>query len=120
MSERVGRAIELLSIVVIGYCVLAFGWVLLRNAGHFQVPASIVLVILAIAQIAALRRNRAAGGPAYGLRATRDVAFLAAIAFALLAVNGAPRWAIGSCIATVEFALVLEVFARLVPAPPAL
>ena len=53
------------------------------------------------------------------MRATRDVAFLAAIAFALVEVLAPARWAIGACISAVLFAIVLELLARLAPAPPA-
>ena len=114
-----GRVIEVVSLVVIGACILLYGWIVLRNAAHFPLAASIALIVLAVVQVIALRRNRAAAGPAYSLRATRDVAFLAATFFAFLAVNGAPRWTIGSCIATFEFGLLFELLSRFGPAASA-
>jgi hypothetical protein len=120
VPERVGRMIEVASLVIIGACILLYGWIVLRNAAHFPLAASIVLIVLGIVQVVALRRNRAAAGAAYPLRATRDVAFIAATFFALLAVNGAPRWTIGSCVATAEFGLLFELLSRFGPAASAL
>jgi len=118
MSERLGRAVEVASIVVIGCCILVFGWALLQNVARLRVPSSLVLLVLAVLQLVALRRNFAAGGPLARVRATRDLAFFGAACFALVEVLAAQRWAIGACISLVEFALILELLARLAPAPP--
>jgi hypothetical protein len=119
VGDRLGRAVEVASVVLIGCSILLFGWPLLQNLARFRLASSLVLGLLGMLQLAALRRNVAAGGPAAGVRATRDLAFLAAIAFALVEVLAPARWAIGACISAVLFAIVLELLARLTPAPPA-
>jgi hypothetical protein len=119
VTDRFASAIELASIIVIGLCVLLFGWVLLQNVAHFGPYAAVMLVVLGTLQVIALRRNVMARGPMATVRATRDVAFVAAIVLALAEVLTRQRWAIGATIAAVEFAIVLELFARLAPAPPA-
>ena len=116
MPDRVARVVELLSLAVIGGCMLLFGWTLLRNAAHFRLASSVLLVLLAALEIATLRRTWSAGGQAARLRVTRDAAFLLTIAFALVAVLSGQRWSFGACISSLEFALVLELLARLAPA----
>ncbi len=80
-----------------------------------RTPASIVLVILAIAQIYALRRVVAARGPNTGIESSRSVAFIAATVAALFFVTSPARWSAGACIVAVEFGIVLELLSRLVP-----
>jgi len=118
MSERIGRAVEVASIVVIGVCILVFGWALLQNVARFHLLSAVLLVLIAGLQLAAFRRNFALGGPSARVRATRDLAFFGAACLALVEVLFAQRWAIGACISLVEFALILELFARFAPAPP--
>jgi hypothetical protein len=112
------RAIELASVVVIAACVLLFGWALLENLARLGTAAAIALAVLAVVQVVALRRNAAQGAATSTLRASRDVAFVAAIVLALVEVLTRQRWAIGATIAAVEFGLVLELFAQLAPARP--
>jgi hypothetical protein len=112
------RAIEMASVVVIAACVLLFGWALLQNLARLGTPAAIALGVLAVVQIIALRRNAAQGAATGPLRASRDVAFVAAIVLALVEVLTRQRWAIGATIAAVEFGLMLELFAQFAPARP--
>lgn len=119
MSDRAARAIEGASIILIGLAVLFFGWALLQNLAHFRAASGVALAVVAIAQAFALTRNRgAAAGPAR-LRSTRDVAFMATALLALTYVLAPQRWAIGACVATLEFAIVIELLTRFAPAPPA-
>ncbi len=115
VSERTGRVVENVSIVVIGLAVLFYGWALVTNLARFPVAAGIALVVVGVLQSGAIRRNLAGGGPAARIRATRDVAFVAAIALALTYVLWPVRWAIGACLAATEFAIALELLARFSP-----
>lgn len=117
VSERAARAVEVASIVVIGLAILAFGWALLQNLARFRVASSVVLGIVAMAQALALRRSFA-GGQSDRVRSTRDVALMTAILIAFTYVLSPQRWAIGACVATLEFAIVFELLARFVPPPP--
>jgi hypothetical protein len=109
------KGVEAACIIVIAIAVLVGGSSLLLEIGHFRAPASFALAFLAIVQLIAVRRNALAGGPHAQVRASRDVAFLAAIVAALIFVWSPARWSLGACIAGVEFGLVLELLARLVP-----
>jgi hypothetical protein len=109
------RLLEVASIVVIAVVVLIGGSSLLAEIGHFRAPASFALAFLAVVQFVAVRRNALAGGPHAQVRASRDVAFLAAIVAAFVFVWAPARWSLGACIAGVEFGLIMELLARLVP-----
>jgi hypothetical protein len=113
------RGLEIASIIVIALAVLLGGSSLLAEIGHFRTPATFALAFLAVVQFAAVRRNALAGGPHAQVRASRDVAFLAAIIAALVFVWSPARWSLGACIAGVEFGLAMELLARLVPDAPA-
>jgi hypothetical protein len=113
------RGLEIASIAVIAIAVLLGGSSLLAEIGHFRAPATFALSFLTIVQLVAVRRNALAGGPHAQVRASRDVAFLAAIVAALVFVWSPARWSLGACIAGVEFGLVMELLARLVPDAPA-
>jgi hypothetical protein len=118
VSERARRAVEVASIVVIGLAILAFGWALLQNLARFRVASAVALGIVAMAQAFALRRDFAEEGRSDRVRSTRDVALMTAILIALTYVISPQRWAIGACIATLEFAIVFELLAWFAPAPP--
>jgi hypothetical protein len=115
VSERTAQIVESVSIIVIGLAVLLFGWALVTNLARFPVPAAIALVVVGVLQSGAIRRNLAGGGSAARIRATRDVAFVAAIALALTYIVWPVRWAIGACLAATEFAIALELLARFTP-----
>jgi hypothetical protein len=112
------RTIEAAFIAVIALAVLLGGRSLLVEIALFGVPAAVLLAILGVAQTLAMRRNFAAGGPLAGVRATRDVAFIAATIAAVAFVLAPARWSIGTCIVALEIALVLELMARFTPSPP--
>jgi hypothetical protein len=118
VSERAARAIEIASIVVIGLAILTFGWALLQNLARFRVASAVALGIVALAQAFALRQGVALTGGSARIRSTRDVALMAGILIALTYVLSPQRWAIGACVTTLEFAIVLELLARFAPAPP--
>jgi hypothetical protein len=104
MSAR----IELFSVVLIAIAVLVGGRTLLLDIAHQHGPALLVLAMLLFVQFAAMRRNYAQGGSFARVRATRDVAFIAALIFAMAVVLSPQRWSIGSTIVAVEMGLVLE------------
>jgi hypothetical protein len=90
----------------------------LADIAKFHGIAIAVLGTLAIVVIYGFRRSYLAGGPLARLHATRDAAFLAAIAAAIAFVALPARWALGATVVGVEFALVVELFARFTPAAP--
>jgi hypothetical protein len=116
VSDRVSRAVELTSIVVIGLCLLAFGWLLLQNLTHFPGPSSALLVAVAVLEFFSLRSNAMAEGSQHRVRASRDAAFLVASLLALAFVLSPQRWMIGACVSMVEFGILLELLARTAPA----
>ena len=111
--SRTGRLVENASIIIIAAAVLLFGRPLIANLAHLGYASALGLLLVGVLQFGALRRNVAAGGPRAGIRSSRDVAFLAAIVFALVAVFVPARWVPGAAMAMLEFALILEVLARI-------
>jgi hypothetical protein len=109
------RALEAAFILIIALAILVGGRNVLVEIAHFPGPALAALLILAVLMLFALRRTIALGGPAARVQVSRDVAFIAAILAAMAFVYAPARWSIGSAIAAVEFALVLELLARLNP-----
>jgi hypothetical protein len=118
VSERTAGVVEVASILVIGIVVLVAGWTLLENLARFRLASGAMLVVLAGAQVAALRRDFKAPGDGTRLRVTRDLAFVGATLIALAYVLVPQRWAVGASISMLEFAIVLELLTRLAPAPP--
>jgi hypothetical protein len=109
------RAVEAAFILIIALLILIGGKNVLVEITSFPTPALIVLFALGVLEIFALRRTIALGGPSARFLVTRDVAFIAAIASAMLFVYTHYRGAIGSAIAALEFALVLELLGRFNP-----
>jgi hypothetical protein len=109
------RAIEIGSLIVIALGVLIGGKNVLVEITHFPIPAVIGLAVLGIAQVAALPRNYASGGPLARIRVSRDVAFVAAIVAAIAFVLFPARWSLGATISAVEFGLAIELLARFSP-----
>jgi hypothetical protein len=110
-----GRAVEAASIIVIALAVLVGGKNVLSEIARFPVVALTVLATLGILEVVALRRDVALGGGPARFRVTRDAAFIAATIAAIAFVYAPARWSIGTAIAGLEFALVLELLARMVP-----
>ena len=81
----------------------------------FHLLALLLLIVIGVALVLNLRRGIAAGGELARLHASRDIAFLAALAGAVAFMLSPARWAFGACIAALEFGLILEIIARLVP-----
>ncbi len=112
MSPRVGRTVEIVSVVAIGIGVLFGGRMLLVNLSHIAHYAIPVLIVLGLLQAGALRRNAAIDRPGRPLIATRDVAFIAAILLSIAFVAYPARWSIGAAIVAVEVGLLLELFGQ--------
>ncbi len=110
------RAIEIGSVLLISLAVLLGGRIFLLDLTHYRGPALLVLAVLLFAQTLGLRRNYAEGGAMVRIRATRDVAFIAAIIFAFFVVLSPQRWSIGADIVAVEIGLILEMLSRFTPA----
>jgi len=111
-----GRAIEVAAIVVTGAAIMLGGQSFLVALERQRSVAGGALLLLAAMQLGALLRNRRSRGATAGLRSTRDLLFVIAAGFAFVFVVAPARWAVGSTIASVEFALVLELLATLRPA----
>jgi hypothetical protein len=102
-------------LIMIAFLIGGRAWVL--DIAQFHGLAVSVLGTIAILVVYAFRRNYLAGGPLARLHATRDAAFLAAIAAAIAFVLFPARWSIGATVVAVELGLVVELLARL-QAPP--
>ena len=89
----------------------------MNDIAQFHGLAISVLGVMALVVVYAFRRNFLAGGPQARLHASRDAAFLAAIAAAIVFVAAPSRWSLGATIVAVELGLVVELFSRWV-APP--
>ncbi len=109
------RALEVFFVIVIMLAVLVGGRSLLVNAAQFHGVTISVLGGIAIFLIYAFRRNFLAGGPGARLFATRDAAFLAAIASGIAFVLIPARWSLGSAIVALEIGLAVELLARFAP-----
>jgi len=96
---------------------LVGGWAWIADVAQFHGVAISMLVVIGVVIVYAFRRNFLAGGPLVRLYAARDGAFLAAIASANAFVLAPARWSLGATIAAAEFGLVIELLARLRPAP---
>ncbi len=112
------RGAEVLFLAIIGGVMLFGGPALLAELARFRGPASLALGLVGIALLFEMRRSLALGGPTARLRVSRDVAFVTALLAAIAFVLFPARWSIGTSIAAFEFGIVLELFGRLVPAPP--
>ncbi len=113
------RSVEAFFIVVMAVAVLVGGRSLLVQIAQYHATTIAILATIAIALVAAFRRNFTAGGPLVRLQATRDAAFLAAIAAAIAFVASPARWSLGAAVVGVEFGLIVEFFIRVVPQAPA-
>ncbi len=111
------RGAEVVFLAVIALAILVGGRTLLYQiAGSpFHILALMLLIAIGISLVLGLRRGIAAGGELARLRASRDIAFLAALAGAIAFVISPARWAFGACIAALEFGLILEIISRLAP-----
>lgn len=101
-----------------GLAVLAGGPALVVQIAQFHGLTISVLGVLAIFLVYAFRRNYRAGGPLVRIHATRDAAFLAAIAAAIAFVIVPARWSLGATVVALEVAIVVELLSRYAPAPP--
>jgi hypothetical protein len=113
------RVLEAAFIIVIMVAVLLGGRSWIVNVAQFHGLAIAVLGGVAIFLIYAFRRTFLAGGPAARLSATRDAAFLAAIAAAIAFVASPARWSLGAAVVGLELGLAVELLTRFSPAPPA-
>lgn len=109
------RALEATFIGIIAIAILIGGRSLLVEIAQFHAIAFIVLLAIGAALLRNLGRNMAPRTPLGRFRATRDIAFAAAVITALAFVFSPARWSMGACIAALEFALVLELLGRLAP-----
>ena len=110
------RTVEVVALAAIAVAVLFGGFSFVQNLVQFHGVSISVLGVLAIVVLYAFRRNYLAGGPQARIHATRDAAFLAAIAAAIAFVFAPARWSLGATIAGVEMALVVEMLSRFAPA----
>ena len=111
------RGAETLFLAIIAVVILVGGRFLLYEiAGStFHVLALLLLAAILVSLVLSMRRTIAAGGELARLRASRDIAFIAALAGSIAFVVSPARWAFGAAIAAVEFGLILEIISRLAP-----
>jgi hypothetical protein len=112
------RTLEAFLLAAIMLAVALGGKVWLTEAATFHGTTVAVLVAIGVLIVAAFRRTFPAGGTRARVYATRDAAFLAAIAGAIAFVLSPARWSLGSTLAAVEFGLAVEVLVRFIPAAP--
>jgi hypothetical protein len=112
------RTVEAVSIVAIALAVLVGGNALLVEIAQFHALAISLLGVLALLVLYAFRQNFRAGGSLARIHATRDAAFLAAIAGAIAFVALPARWSLGATIVATEIGFAVELLARLAPASP--
>jgi hypothetical protein len=118
LFEVNSRIVEGAFLVVIMLAILVGGRSWILDVAQFHGIAVGVLGTIALFVVYAFRRSFLAGGPLARLHATRDAAFLAALAAAIAFVLWPARWSLGATIAGAEFALIVELFSRFAPAPP--
>ena len=118
LFEVNSRIVEGAFLVVIMLAILVGGRSWILDVAQFHGIAVGVLGTIALFVVYAFRRSFLAGGPLARLHATRDAAFLAALAAAIAFVLWPARWSLGATIAAAEFALIVELFSRFAPAPP--
>lgn len=111
------RALETAFLVIIMIAIVVGGKAWLWQIATFGWVSLIVLIGLAFVIVVAFRRDFLAGGPLARIHATRDAAFLAAIAGAIAFVLERARWSLGATIVALECALAIELLAGAVPAP---
>jgi hypothetical protein len=109
---------EVLFLGVIAIAILVGGGSLLQQVARspFHGVALVLLLLIGGIVVLNLRRGISLGGESARLRASRDVAFLAALAGGVAFMLWPARWAFGACIAALEFGLILEIISRLAPA----
>jgi hypothetical protein len=112
------RILEAIFILAIMLAVLIGGRSWIVDVAQFHGVAIVVLGTIGVFLIYAFRRSFLAGGPLARLSATRDAAFLAAIASAIAFIASPARWSLGATVVAVEFALIVELMSRFTPAPP--
>ena len=113
------RALEAVFLIVMAVAVLVGGRALVLQIAQFHGLTVSVLGVVAIVLVYAFRRNYLAGGPLVRIHATRDTAFLAAIAAAIAFVIAPARWSLGATVVALEVAIVVEFLSRIAPPPPA-
>ena len=110
------RAFEVAMVAVIAVAVLVGGASLLVQLTRAPLVSGICLGVLMVLVLAALRRDLVAVGLGARVRASRDVAFVAAIVAAICFVLAPARWSNGATVTALEFGFVLELLMRLAPA----
>ncbi len=112
------RFVEAALIVLIMLAIAGGGASWLADVAAFHGFTIAVLAAVAVVIVAAFRRQFVGGAPRARIYATRDTAFLAAIAGAIAFVASPARWSAGATVAALEFALAIELLARVMPATP--
>jgi hypothetical protein len=112
------RFVEAALLIVMMLAVLIGGGWYLVHLAQFHGVAIVGLGIIGVFVIYTFRRSFLAGGPLARLHATRDAAFLAAIASAIAFTASPARWSIGAAVVATEFALIVELMSRFAPVPP--
>jgi hypothetical protein len=115
MNEKTGRAVESGALIVTALLLLVGGRQLLAQLTQFPAAASFALVVIAGATSLGIRRHMRSVASDARLLVTRDLTYIAAVAFGLAAVVTRTHWAFGSCIVATEFALVLDIVGRFAP-----
>jgi acyl CoA:acetate/3-ketoacid CoA transferase beta subunit len=116
-SDVKAATLEAVFLGVMALAVIVGGRFLVVQIALFGGLSVSVLGALAIVLVYAFRRNYLAGGPLARVHATRDAAFLAAIAAAIAFVISPARWSLGATVVALEVAIVVELLSRFGPAP---
>ena len=103
------RLPEIAWLVVIGVLIAAAGPVLFHALALNRLAGSLVLVAAVVLAALAIRRAYDPHSPTVRSDVTRQIAYCVAAVLGLTAVAGKQHWAIGSCIAAAEIAIVFDV-----------
>ena len=113
------RYLEAAFIAVIMLAVLVGGRAWVVDVAQFHGLAVSLLGAIAIVLVYAFRRNYVTNAPGARLSATRDAAFLAAIAAAVAFTLSPARWSLGATVVALELGLLVELLGRFAPGRPA-
>ena len=117
---RVDRRLpEILWLVIIAALIAAGGPLLFHTLAMHRLGGSVLLAAAVAFAIVAMRRAYDPHSPTVRSDVTKTVAYCVAAVLGLVAVAGKQHWAIGSCIAAVEIAIVFDVITIVARQPAA-
>ena len=102
-------SLEILWLIVIAVLLAAGGPLVFAGLALHRLLGSVVLACAVVLAVIAIRRAYDPHSPTVRADVTRQVAYCVAAVLGLVAVAGKQHWAIGSCIAAAEIAIVFDI-----------